>query len=787
MSAIVKQLASSAAGLALQAPVVNMYAARKAAGFSSNSLAFQESLALIISLAGAYSHTSIVVDALDECDPLKRRKFLDSLQTIIKSGSASGIVKIFVSSRDDHDIVRRLDGVPNHWIEAKDNKVDIERFVESEITNCIDSGELLDGVVDNGLRGRIIESLTEGSQGMYDSECPPFLKLNWILKSIPHRFLWVDLQIKELCAMDVASDVESRLGALPDTLANTYTEIYKRIMSQRGASPELAKRALMWVMCSCRPFSPDDLATAVLFGFPASGLDARSVFKICHNLLTFDRQLNAVRFAHLSVREFLEQNKFTTTEAHIMASEACVSQMMEPTSFSDIRALGDQADDIWYPVIGYPAIYWPTHVVECQDQLAGGNRKFPGLLIDFLRRFYVDWLSTAQAINSRKDIMIHSVPLRKLYLLNFSPRNPLQLASVFGFREILNDLWDSESWNVNDTNSTLNTVLSLAAEAGFLWVTGTLLKKGGNINVGGGLYDDALRTAVRFKGNEQVVQLLLKHGADVNAQGGKYGNALYIAAVTDENEMMVELLLANGADVNAQGGPDGNALCAAVRQNEEMVEILLANGADVNAQGGPHGNALCAAVGIDENEMVVELLLANGADVNAQGGRHGNALCAAVRIAGNERVIELLLENGANVNAQGGRHGNSLFAAVRMAGNERVVELLLQNGADVNANFRSHGSPLCYAVLTAGNIRMVKLLLENGADVNGQGGRHGNSLCAAVMLEGNQRVVKLLLQNGANVNAQGGPHGNAFRAANGRKTMIKLLVAHGADETLTAA
>lgn len=161
-----KQLSCLEVGSALQAPVVSIYNARKQTGFSSNSLAFKESLALIISLTGAYSQTTIVVDALDECDPLKRQRFLHSLEEIINC--SSGLVKIFVSSRDDNDIVRQLDGVPNLWIEAKDNKDDIECFVESEINRCIDSGELLDGVVDKGLRGKIIESLTKGAQGMYN-------------------------------------------------------------------------------------------------------------------------------------------------------------------------------------------------------------------------------------------------------------------------------------------------------------------------------------------------------------------------------------------------------------------------------------------------------------------------------------------------------------------------------------------------------------------------------------------------------------------------------------------
>lgn len=164
MSAIVKQLSCVQVGSDLQTPIVSLYNDRKKAGFSSNSLLFQESLALIISLSRSYPQISIVIDALDECDPLKRGKFLASLETIIKS--SVGLVKIFVSSRDDNDIVRRLDGVPNLWIEATDNRDDIKHYVETEITRCINGGELLNGVVKRELKQRIIESLTNGAQGM---------------------------------------------------------------------------------------------------------------------------------------------------------------------------------------------------------------------------------------------------------------------------------------------------------------------------------------------------------------------------------------------------------------------------------------------------------------------------------------------------------------------------------------------------------------------------------------------------------------------------------------------
>lgn len=166
MSTIVKQLSCIQHGLPLREEVVNVYEARKKSGFSSKSLAFQESLDLIISLVNTYPQTTIVIDALDECDPEKRKRFLWSLQTIISDSSS--LVKIFVSSRDDDDIVLRLNGVPNLSIEAKDNMEDIRMFVLEEVTRCIKEKELLRGNVGEELREKIIANLTTGSDGMYE-------------------------------------------------------------------------------------------------------------------------------------------------------------------------------------------------------------------------------------------------------------------------------------------------------------------------------------------------------------------------------------------------------------------------------------------------------------------------------------------------------------------------------------------------------------------------------------------------------------------------------------------
>jgi len=118
----------------------------------------------MISLINAYRRTAIIINALDEADPKKRRKSLDTLKAIMETSSS--LVKIFVSSRDDGDIVRTLKGEPNLFIEAKDNSQDIEWFVQREITQCIMEGRLLEGVVSDETKIQVMSCLVNKVNGM---------------------------------------------------------------------------------------------------------------------------------------------------------------------------------------------------------------------------------------------------------------------------------------------------------------------------------------------------------------------------------------------------------------------------------------------------------------------------------------------------------------------------------------------------------------------------------------------------------------------------------------------
>ena len=129
LGSITRQLASVQPGLPLLSPVIEKWK-KKGQGFSSNGLQVEESCDLILELIEQYPMTTIVIDALDECDSEKRQCLLDAFERILQD--SFGLVKIFVSSRDDQDIVCTLREYPNLDIVSDRNTVDIESFVRTE-------------------------------------------------------------------------------------------------------------------------------------------------------------------------------------------------------------------------------------------------------------------------------------------------------------------------------------------------------------------------------------------------------------------------------------------------------------------------------------------------------------------------------------------------------------------------------------------------------------------------------------------------------------------------------
>jgi len=162
MRTLVKQLCSQSA--ATLAPVAREYERREQAGFPSDTLDFRRCQELLIELLLMLPHTIIVIDALDECDQETRQQLLRVLQEICNA--CPGRVNIFVSSRNDSDILLELEGVPNHYIKPTDNAEDIEKFINVRLDTAIQNRKLLRGKVSTELKELIVKELSSGARGM---------------------------------------------------------------------------------------------------------------------------------------------------------------------------------------------------------------------------------------------------------------------------------------------------------------------------------------------------------------------------------------------------------------------------------------------------------------------------------------------------------------------------------------------------------------------------------------------------------------------------------------------
>jgi hypothetical protein len=114
---------------------------------------------LLLEFVNLYPKTTLILDALDECDSRKRGILLETFDYILDH--ALRPIKIFISSRPDGDIKERFKGRANIQIQATDNHDDIATFVESEITKHPRWKK-----ISRELQKEIVETLQERSQGM---------------------------------------------------------------------------------------------------------------------------------------------------------------------------------------------------------------------------------------------------------------------------------------------------------------------------------------------------------------------------------------------------------------------------------------------------------------------------------------------------------------------------------------------------------------------------------------------------------------------------------------------
>lgn len=131
----------------------------------SGSPGLEKSKELVLQLLEKYPSATIVVDALDECNPETRHDLLTVLESLLKESPC--LLKIFVTSRTNQDITCMLKDYPNLHLSSERNTGDINFFIRSETTRLIAEQRLLrDSNRKNELRDVIINTLMSTAQGM---------------------------------------------------------------------------------------------------------------------------------------------------------------------------------------------------------------------------------------------------------------------------------------------------------------------------------------------------------------------------------------------------------------------------------------------------------------------------------------------------------------------------------------------------------------------------------------------------------------------------------------------
>lgn len=658
-----------------------------------------------------YEQTTIVIDAMDECDPDSRDELLDALNSFIVEPN-SRPVKIFISSRPDPDIENQLENTPNVGINANDNKSDIHKYLSAEMEKLAKKAPFF-----GRLKSKIIDALLERCQGM---------------------FQWAALQIHQIQKCKTESSVWKRLENLPDDLQKAYDEAWNQVEELEETDKLLTTRAMLWVMAAEQPLSTSQLICAVRVNTNGEAptlideIDEQGLLSLCNNLLAIDSQLKVWRFAHLSVREYLETRmQWTLPLARSHAANACLTWFItmydkeddDEINLSEWDGLPEPSDifHLMHPFHLHMRHHWPKYVQGAHDDEEGALstllKTFLGSPEDSSKQ-YQKWHEVIQTDvdnicqmadtpeahipyyleaggydEEGNDLCDLSQKVHPDYPSYESELSPADVAifsmCYFSFSTILSDWWRDEEFNVSRENHRGHNLLTLAARAGCTPICKVLIDKGADVNSQGWgkTYGSAL-VAAAHRGHTETVKYLVEAGADANmiVGPGDHKTAL-IAALTGGNSDIAKYLIQNAhADVNQTHTPeeteeDDNETEDGERNGDsELITIIT---------------PVALAAKLNDLELL-KLVVDAGADIN-MAEQSGNPLALAIRFGNIQGAKYLIQEAKADVNLRLA-HASFVSFLERAATDNRNVEIvkcLVEAGAEVNpAGYDDHSTPL---------------------------------------------------------------------------------------------
>jgi ankyrin repeat protein len=533
------------------------------------------------------------------------------------------------------------------------------------------------------------------------------------------RFLWVDLQIREICTAVEEDGTLDRIPELLESLPKTLEEIYslalKRLSRGEDRQLEQARKAFQWIACARRPMTISEMEEAIAittdqksWKAPSIKLNLSRLCKICGNLVDFDESNGTISLAHHTVLDFLFRSsmadfRIADREAQCYLAEICITylgfvdfrtSLVRTTDTRNLEYLSRPAN-LLMPTL--PSVPWLSAAFQ-----SFGNRRWE-------RKAPLDLVNTV-----RKEISAHQSARidPSFQLLEYCrtywhhhtrylpPDNRKMVNSLKAVILERNLPFDCRPWD------SLSDLESLPHWKMFSW---------------------AVRQACTLM--LYIWQDIVPENEAVNywkRLWSRDGGILFAYACSSGNLEQIDIILEAYKRDRSIMRPSPDELSrgmvdAAGLGYIDIVERLLQENADVNAAAAAYkGRTALQAAAKGGHLAVVERLLQENADVNAAaaGAWNGRTALQAAAEGGHLAVVERLLQENADVNAAAaaGDRGRTALQAAAEGGYLAVVERLLQENADVNAAAAAgySGRTALQAAAEGGHLAVVERLRAAG-------------------------------------------------------------------------
>lgn len=571
------------------------------------------------------------------------------------------------------------------------------------------------------------------------------------------------------------SDIRAAMHKLPkSSLDDLYEEDFLSFKRSGQHSESYALEVFSMLLSAREPLSPKAIIQAL--ATTARGEDetmtTNKLIYICHNLVVEDRELDILRFSHISFQEFLETRaELAPGIANSVVATKCLNVCLNGFS-PDLEAESDRSlkDDFYQ----YSAVYWAYHChLAGTDTVNKTMKRLEEFIFDGddINLSFLDWLDVASKF--ARCLPNDHLLKKKLDSARNSQGSPLFAACFFGLGIIIERLTQSTLYDWNQENDLGQSGLYLAAVAGHQPIVESLLRHQANVNIEGGRFGYPLHAAC-YNGHTGIMKMLMEHGADPSL-GSK--NALEYAVLAGQQKSALQLLNGN-LSISTQEEYDRIVLQAAEAGYADVIQLLQDKYAfSIGRTGWLQDRAVNFAL-FKGRTNVIERHLQRLGDPKTDMPKGAISTAA---LGGQDIMVRLLLKIGLNLDEEG-TFGTPLRAASIMC-HESTVKFLLEVGATPRTS-GALGPPL-HAAAMQGHSKIIQSLLDHGAEVNYCGGLYGTALQAAAY-RGHPRAVELLLDAGADVYTAGfSPDALHAASESGNEDIVRLLLERGYEGTRT--